>query len=58
MPNLFRHPTGHSDVHGAHLACGVLKQVQHDVIFLIFQTHRYEKSLANFNHDFSGLQKT
>jgi hypothetical protein len=48
MPNLFRHPTGHSrllvfacqvtNLHGADLyladlACEVLKQVQHDMFF-------------------------
>jgi hypothetical protein len=35
MPNLFRHPTGHSHMHGVYLACGVLKQVQHDGILII-----------------------
>jgi hypothetical protein len=34
MPNLFRHPIGHSGMHGIHLACGVLKQVQHDIYFI------------------------
>ncbi|MDB4919787.1 MAG: hypothetical protein JWQ54_1770 [Mucilaginibacter sp.] len=33
MPNLFRHPIGHSRVLGVRLACEVLKQVQHDVRF-------------------------
>jgi hypothetical protein len=33
MPNLFRHLTGHSRMHDVHVACEVLKQVQHDIIF-------------------------
>jgi hypothetical protein len=32
MQNLFRHPTGHSRLHGVYLACEVLKLIQHDVI--------------------------
>ncbi|MDB5088656.1 MAG: hypothetical protein JWR09_2650 [Mucilaginibacter sp.] len=33
MPNLFRHPTGHSRMHDVHVAPWVPKQVQHDIIF-------------------------
>jgi len=34
MPNLFRHPIGHSRMHGVQLACEVLKQVTHDKFIL------------------------
>ncbi len=30
MPNLFRHLTMHSHMPDVYLACGMLKQVQHD----------------------------
>jgi hypothetical protein len=42
-----RHPTGHSRVHGVHLACEVLKQVQHDIPFNVSTTLNFKPIAIN-----------
>ena len=48
MPNLFRHPTGHSDMHDGYLACEVLKQVQHDDLFRFFLNQKSRRIFPGF----------